>query len=192
MAKHCVDGSLNRSEVFGNPNLEFAACYGNPEVQPSIMEAEFRGLVLRKGELHPLHCLMQLVSKILFHNGNESFDLFGLQRAYARAPEDLTDIVCPQEREIVPPFEVGIDPCWNRGKNLVQRSGFGVRPQGGGNQFANNAPIEGIAGKADTAIAKHVSAVAAFPRRGSDTQQGEVAGAAAEIPDQDEFVMIER
>ena len=96
------------------------------------METELSGLVLRESELHPLYRLMQLVSEILLNDGDQGFDFVRLQRAYASALQDLPYVVGAKERQIMPAFEIGIDPRRNCGKDLIQRAGIGVRsPQRG-------------------------------------------------------------
>jgi hypothetical protein len=95
------------------------------------METELGFLVLRESELHSLYRLMQLVSEILFNNGDQGFDLFRLQRAYASALHDLPYIVGAKEGQIMPAFEIGIDPRWNCGKDFIQGAGSEFDPNAG-------------------------------------------------------------
>src|SRR5487761_1635608 len=93
----------------------------------------------------------------------------------------------------MPAFEVGVDPCWNGWQNIVEGACKGFRSQCGRYQLAYNPGIECIARDTYTAVAKQIlrgSTTSAYT--GTDMQQGKVAGASAEVADQDELVMVKR
>lgn len=93
----------------------------------------------------------------------------------------------------MPAFEVGVDPCGNGREQLVERTGEGIGTERGGDKFADDAGVEGVAGQTEAAVAEQILCGAAtFADAGADMEQGEVAGAAAEVADEDEFVVIER
>jgi len=92
----------------------------------------------------------------------------------------------------MPALEVGVDPRGNGGQKFIERAGEGVGTQRGRDESADNASIEGIAGQAEAAVAKKILRGAATSAdTGTDVNQREVAGAAAEVADKDEFVVIE-
>src|SRR4051812_43694984 len=135
------------------------------------METELRGLMLREGEFHSLYRLMQLVSKVLINDGDQSFNLFRLQRMDPSAFENLAHVVGPEEREIVPALQVAVYLGWNSRKNLIEGAGFGVRSQYRGHQLANDARVESVAGEGNAAIAEHLPfSMSVFPGVGSDAQ----------------------
>src|SRR6266702_6208670 len=92
----------------------------------------------------------------------------------------------------MPAFEVGITPRWNRWQNLLPRARHAVRAQGGGNQLAHNARIERITRKADTAVAKQIArGAAATSDTWSHMQQRKITGAAAEVANHNQLIVIE-
>src|SRR5438477_2590420 len=115
----------------------------------TVMEAELRGFMLRKGKFHPLNSLVQLISQVLFNDGDQRFNLLRLQSANTSALQNLAHIVGPQERKVVPAFEIGIDPGRNCRKDFIERSRLGIRSQRRRNEFPDNPRIESIPGQPD-------------------------------------------
>src|SRR5580698_2927882 len=108
-----VNGCLDGFQIVGDPHLKFMTCDGNAQIEAAVVKAEFGGFALGKGELYPLNCLVQLVSKILLNDGDQGLNLFGFEGAQVSAFENFAHIVGAKEGEIVPAFEVGVDPSWN-------------------------------------------------------------------------------
>ena len=98
-----------------------------------------------------------------------------------------------QKRQVVPALQVGVDPGRKRGQNLFARVRHAVGSQRGRNQAAHDARIEGVARQSHAAVAQQVCGTASAPTHSRPhVQQRKVAGAAAEVADQDQLVVVER
>ena len=91
----------------------------------------------------------------LLDHRDQRLNLLRLQRPNARAPQNLTHIIRPQKRKIVPALQVRVDPCRHRGKNLVQRPRFRMRSQCRRNQLPHNPRVESIPRQSDSAVAEN-------------------------------------
>src|SRR5438105_785988 len=89
----------------------------------------------------------------------------------------------------MPAFQIGVDP-FRHWQNLIERSIFGSTAESQRNHVAYDTRVERVARERNTFRSKNpVCAIAAGAR--SNTHQRKVAGAAAKIPDQDKFVVVE-
>src|SRR5579859_5368703 len=110
-----IDTVLDGGQVFGNPALELGTRQRNAEVHRrraryAVAEAELGGVAVRQLELHFLNGLVQLISEVAFDHGDERLDFLRFECAYARAFQNLANIVGAQKRKIVPALEVRVDP----------------------------------------------------------------------------------
>src|SRR6266567_1187170 len=158
----------------------------------TVAEAELGFMAVRELELDLLHCLVKLVAEVPIDDRNQGFNLLWFQGASPCPFEDLADIIGAQKREIVPALEVGVDPRGNGGKVFVERARLGVGAERWRDQLAHDASVKGVAGEPHATVAEQViRSPAAAADRGANANEGEVAGAAAEVADEDELVVIE-
>ena len=135
---------------------------------------------------------MKPVAEILVDDADEGFNLLGFEGADAGAFQDFAHVVGAQEGEIVPTLQVGVDPRGDGGKKLVERARFGVRSEGRGDELADDAGVKCVAGQAYSAVPEQVlRGAAAAADFGAGAEQGEIAGATAEVTDQEQFVVVE-
>src|SRR6185437_914987 len=113
----------------------------------AIAEAKLSAVAAGELEFDLLDGLMELVAEVALDYGDEGLDFLRLEGACAGALENFAHVVGAQEGKVMPPLEIGVDPGWNGGQDLVERAGFGVGAEGGLNELADDAGVECIAGE---------------------------------------------
>ena len=185
-----VDGFSDLGEIWGDPAFEVGAGDEGAEVEGSrfgTAEEELGVVVAGECRFGALDGLVELVAEILVDEGLEGFDLFRLHGALAGGGQDFEHVAGAEEGEVVPAFQIGVDPGGDGREGLVEALGEGVGAEGGGDEVAHHAGVEGVAGEGEAGVAEDSSG-GGF---GADGDDGEVAGASAEVADEDGFGVVE-
>src|SRR5580658_3270899 len=93
----------------------------------------------------------------------------------------------------MPLFETGVGPVWD-GQRLVRGSlVLRAKTQNRRHEVPDDLTIKSVPGDGDAIIAHdHPRARSVVPGAGADRENGKVARAATEVPDQDQLVMSQR
>ncbi len=110
-------------------------------------------------DLQTLDGLMELVAEVLVDEGDEGSDLFRLLRAKVGGFEDSGDVAGLEEGEVMPAFEVGVDPGGGGrddpgGAVGGDREGLfeAVGSERGRDELADDAGVEGVPGETETGV----------------------------------------
>src|SRR6476646_11618351 len=134
---------------------------------------------------------MQLVPKVFSYQMHQCGNLFWLKRLRMRAFQHVHNILGPEQRQMMPAFQLGIHPPCNR-QNLVHGSYAASGAQSRRDQMFNDLCVKGVTGQAETCIAQQVRlASASLANRGTNAYQRKIAGTASEVANENQFVMVE-
>ena len=180
-------------QFLGDPLLEIRSLHRGLDLDSPIGETELRRRRLRQIALHLLHRAMQVVPEILLDQVNQRLDLLGLECLRAAAAQHVQHRVRAQKRQVVPVLQLRVYPVRHRRQHLVHRSRQRSASQGRGDQVPHNLGVERVARQPESAIAQQIRRPpAAFPDLRPHSQQRKVTGAAAEVADQNQLIVIER
>ena len=148
-------------------------------------------LMFRKIAFDFLHRPMQLIPKILLNQMNQRSNLLRMERLPAHAAEHIHHVFRLQQRKMMPAFQFRVDPNGTGRILSIERSCVPA-PSAGETSlrtiFASKASPAIPTPAVPQQIARRPSAMETWPHM----HERKIAGATAEIPDQDQFIMIER
>ena len=128
-------------------------------------------MAARQLELQSLNRLMELITEVFFDESDQGLNLFRLETSNPCTFQDFSNIIGTQEGEIVPTFEVGIDPGWDCGQEFIEGASFRVRSQCRRDKFAYDSCVKGVSGKPYSAIPEKILRSASVtPHARTDTQ----------------------
>src|SRR5260370_15119622 len=92
---------------------------------------------------------------------------------------------------MVPTLQLYINPTWNR-QDLAQRAELRSRSQSWRHQMPDDSRIEGVSRYAESGITDNAARGSAVSNSRANVNQGEVARTTPEVPNKNEFIVIER
>ena len=140
----------------------------------------------RQLELRALHRLVQLVAELQLDQQQERLEPLGRRRRPLDPLQHLERLRRLQERQVVPALEPLVRPARDRQELVRRRQVFAAQPEPRRDQVADDALVERVAGDRHAVGADDVGR--APPARAdarADRDDREVAGAAAEVADED-------
>src|SRR5579859_5179705 len=135
---------------------------------------------------------MQLIPKVFSYQMHQCGNLFRLKRLCMRAFQHVHNVLGPEQREMMPALQLCIYPARNR-QNLVHGSYAASGAKRGRDQMFNDLCVEGVTRQPQTSIAQQVRRTSAPLANGrTNADKRKVAGAATEVANKNQLVMLER
>ena len=187
-----VDAARHRLELRRNPFFEVGAGHLLADRDRPRLEHELRFGRRRQLELRPHHRLVQLVSELQLDQQDERLEPFGRRRGALDPLQHLQRLRRLQERQIMPPLEPLVRPARDRQELVRRREVFAASPEPRRDQVADDPLVERVARHRHAIGADDVGgAAAAGADAGPDRDDREVAGAAAEVADENQLVALQ-
>src|SRR5689334_5758244 len=129
---------------------------------------------------------MQLVSKVFFYKMHQRGNLFWRKRLRMRAFQHVHNILGPEQREMMPAFQLCIYPSRNR-QNLMHGPYAATSAKSGRDKMFNDLCVKCVTGQAETCIAQQVRrASALLANRRTNADQRKIACATAEVANENQ------
>src|SRR6266550_8454294 len=107
-------------------------------------------------------------------------------------PEEIEILSRFQKRQVMPVFQVLVEPVWHRQNVAELGSVFRAQAEHRRNQAAHQLAVEGVAGDAYAVSAEDLARRFSLSQpAGLQLYEREIAGAATEVGDENRFLMVE-
>ena len=160
----------------------------------SSSEVEARARAARQRELGALDGLVEQVAEVVLDQLDQAVDACsGSTRLAAQLAQRLDGLRAGEERHVLPALEARVEPRRDRQGLAVLGAAQRAEAEPRRDDGAHDAGVEGVAGERHAVDAEDgLGAVARCGApTGSEADQAEVAGAAAEVADQHQLVVVE-